>query len=140
MSVAAAGLGWAGLVGLAGLGWDALGRCRSACHSAAPRQGRALHNHRLRPCLPSWAPLLCSLAHGCLAPPLLLCCCCPRCSPDFKAEFVCCGLRKRNVGAFLNHSCAPNCFVQPVLDAHHDTRLPKICIFAMGALTWHNLA
>ncbi|EFN57970.1 hypothetical protein CHLNCDRAFT_142107 [Chlorella variabilis] len=47
-----------------------------------------------------------------------------------KAEFVACGLRKRNVGAFLNHSCAPNCFVQPVLDTHHDRRCPKICIFA----------
>ena len=49
-----------------------------------------------------------------------------------KAEFVACGLRKRNVGAFLNHSCAPNCFVQPVLDTHHDRRCPKICIFASG--------
>jgi euchromatic histone-lysine N-methyltransferase len=51
-----------------------------------------------------------------------------------RAEFVACGLRKRNVGAFLNHSCAPNCFVQPVLDTHHDTRCPKICIFASGGL------
>ncbi|KAI3428118.1 hypothetical protein D9Q98_006501 [Chlorella vulgaris] len=46
------------------------------------------------------------------------------------AEFVVCGLRKRNVGAFLNHSCASNCFVQPVLDTHHDLRSPNVCIFA----------
>lgn len=29
-----------------------------------------------------------------------------------QAAFVVCGLRKRNVGAFLNHSCDPNIFVQ----------------------------
>ena len=52
---------------------------------------------------------------------------------EARAEFVACGLRKRNVGAFINHSCAPNCFVQPVLDVHHDLRCPKICIFASGA-------
>jgi euchromatic histone-lysine N-methyltransferase len=58
------------------------------------------------------------------------------------AEFVVCGLRRRNVAAFFNHSCAPNCFVQPVLADHHDARLPKICIFAaedvapFTQLTW----
>lgn len=43
-----------------------------------------------------------------------------------------CGLRKRNIGAWFNHSCAPNCFVQPLLDCHHDERCPRIGIFAMG--------
>jgi euchromatic histone-lysine N-methyltransferase len=43
---------------------------------------------------------------------------------------VICGLRNRNVAAFLNHSCNPNCFVQPVLVDHHDARMPKVSIFA----------
>ncbi|KAL4443576.1 hypothetical protein ABPG75_011313 [Micractinium tetrahymenae] len=49
-------------------------------------------------------------------------------------HFVACGLRKRNIGAWFNHSCAPNCFVQPLLDCHHDERCPKIAIFA-----WDNI-
>jgi hypothetical protein len=58
------------------------------------------------------------------------------------AEYVICGLKKRNIAAFFNHSCAPNCFVQPVLDVHHDTKMPKISIFAaedippFTQLTW----
>lgn len=57
-------------------------------------------------------------------------------------EFVICGLHKRNVAAFMNHSCSPNCFVQPVLSEHHDVRMPKISIFAsediapFTQLTW----
>ncbi|GAB4819795.1 hypothetical protein N2152v2_006841 [Parachlorella kessleri] len=46
------------------------------------------------------------------------------------ARFVVCGLRKRNVGAFLNHSCDPNVFVQPVLSEHHDASMPGIAMFA----------
>ena len=58
------------------------------------------------------------------------------------AEYVVCGLHRRNVAAFMNHSCAPNCFVQPVLCDHHDARMPKISIFAsediapFTQLTW----
>ncbi|KAL4447309.1 hypothetical protein ABPG77_007342 [Micractinium sp. CCAP 211/92] len=48
-----------------------------------------------------------------------------------RVHFVACGMRKRNIGAWFNHSCAPNCFVQPLLDCHHDERCPKIGIFAM---------
>jgi [histone H3]-lysine9 N-trimethyltransferase EHMT len=57
-------------------------------------------------------------------------------------EYVVCGLKKRNVAAFLNHSCAPNCFAQPVLDVHHNTKMPKISVFAsediapFTQLTW----
>ncbi|PRW56393.1 histone-lysine N- H3 lysine-9 specific SUVH4-like [Chlorella sorokiniana] len=46
-------------------------------------------------------------------------------------EFVCCGLRKRNVAAFVNHSCQPNLFVQPVLTSHHDERCCGIALFSM---------
>lgn len=48
-----------------------------------------------------------------------------------RVHFVACGQRKRNIGAWFNHSCAPNCFVQPLLDCHHDERCPKIGIFSM---------
>ena len=34
------------------------------------------------------------------------------------------------VGRFLNHSCNPNCFVQPVLAQHADVLQPTICFFA----------
>ena len=58
------------------------------------------------------------------------------------AEFVVCGLHRRNIAAFINHSCAPNCFAQPVLSDHHDLRMPKISVFAaediapLTQLTW----
>ncbi|KAI7845254.1 hypothetical protein COHA_001296 [Chlorella ohadii] len=45
-------------------------------------------------------------------------------------EFVCCGLRKRNVAAFVNHSCQPNLFVQPVLTSHHDERCCGMALFS----------
>jgi len=57
-------------------------------------------------------------------------------------EYVVCGLKKRNIAAFLNHSCAPNCFAQPVLAEHHDSKMPKISVFAsediapFTQLTW----
>ena len=57
-------------------------------------------------------------------------------------EYVVCGLYRRNIAAFFNHSCAPNCFVQPVLSDHHDVKMPKIAIFAsediapFTQLTW----
>ncbi len=43
---------------------------------------------------------------------------------------VICGLKQRNVSASLNHSCAPNCSVQPVLSHHHDAAQPRVAIFA----------
>eukprot|EP00850_Spirogloea_muscicola_P024223 SM000494S17356 [mRNA] locus=s494:3531:7107:- [translate_table: standard] len=36
-----------------------------------------------------------------------------------------------NVARYLNHSCAPNLFVQCVLFDHHDVRAPHVCLFAM---------
>jgi len=57
-------------------------------------------------------------------------------------EYVVCGLKKRNIAAFLNHSCSPNCFAQPVLAEHHDPQMPKISVFAsediapFTQLTW----
>jgi len=58
------------------------------------------------------------------------------------AQFVICGLLRRNVAAFFNHSCAPNCFVQPVLAGHHDAAMPQVAIFSsediapLTELTW----
>ncbi|KAG0489924.1 hypothetical protein HPP92_006787 [Vanilla planifolia] len=35
-----------------------------------------------------------------------------------------------NVARFINHSCAPNLFVQCVLSQHHDIKMAKILLFA----------
>ena len=35
-----------------------------------------------------------------------------------------------NAARFINHSCDPNLYVQPVLSSHHDHTLPKVCMFA----------
>ena len=46
------------------------------------------------------------------------------------------------MAAFINHSCAPNCFVQSVLSGHHDADRPRIAVFAADhippftQLTW----
>ena len=45
-------------------------------------------------------------------------------------QYVVCGLWHRNVAAFFNHSCAPNCFVQPILVEHHDLAMPRISLFS----------
>lgn len=34
------------------------------------------------------------------------------------------------VSRFVNHSCDPNLFVQPVLSRHHDEDLPHMAFFA----------
>ncbi len=34
------------------------------------------------------------------------------------------------VARFVNHSCDPNLFVQPVLSRHHDEDLPYMAFFA----------
>ncbi|XP_015923380.2 histone-lysine N-methyltransferase SETDB1-B isoform X1 [Parasteatoda tepidariorum] len=49
---------------------------------------------------------------------------------------------KGNIGRYLNHSCAPNVFVQNVFTDSHDLRFPAIAFFAMHyilagtELTW----
>lgn len=35
-----------------------------------------------------------------------------------------------NFTRFFNHSCDPNCWVQPLLAEHHDRSLIKNCLFA----------
>ncbi|XP_022904964.2 histone-lysine N-methyltransferase eggless [Onthophagus taurus] len=48
-----------------------------------------------------------------------------------------------NIGRFLNHSCAPNIFVQNVFVDTHDPRFPWVAFFTMGyvragqELTWN---
>ena len=41
-----------------------------------------------------------------------------------------CGLKRRDISAFLSHSRAPDCFVQPVLSHHLDAAQPCAAIFA----------
>merc|ERR1712043_88673 len=40
-----------------------------------------------------------------------------------------------NIGRYLNHSCAPNCFVQHCFVATHDLRFPWVSFFAMSHIT-----
>ncbi|CAD7699253.1 unnamed protein product [Ostreobium quekettii] len=40
-----------------------------------------------------------------------------------------------NIARFINHSCDPNLYVQPVLSDHHQKDLPKICLFSMKAIS-----
>ncbi|KAL3152922.1 hypothetical protein ABBQ38_012226 [Trebouxia sp. C0009 RCD-2024] len=35
-----------------------------------------------------------------------------------------------NAARFINHSCDPNLYVQPVLSSHHDHTLHQVCLFA----------
>ena len=35
-----------------------------------------------------------------------------------------------NAARFINHSCDPNLYVQPVLSSHHDHSLLQVCMFA----------
>eukprot|EP00210_Caulerpa_lentillifera_P000801 g775.t1 len=47
------------------------------------------------------------------------------------AKYVVTGKRYGNLFRFINHSCNPNCFTQPVLSTHLDRSRPDICLFAM---------
>ena len=40
-----------------------------------------------------------------------------------------------NIGRYLNHSCAPNCFVQNCFVDTHDLRFPWVSFFAMSHIT-----
>ena len=40
-----------------------------------------------------------------------------------------------NLARFVNHSCDPNLFAQPVLSNHHDVRQSRICFFAAKTIT-----
>ena len=55
------------------------------------------------------------------------------CSAEIVKHAIC-GLDRRNIAAFINHSCTPNCFVQPVLSHHHNADMPRIAIFAADNL------
>ncbi|CAL5218970.1 g724 [Coccomyxa viridis] len=49
---------------------------------------------------------------------------------DREIRYVLDSTRIGNVGRYINHSCNPNCFVQPVLSTHGDKEMPGICFFA----------
>jgi len=46
-------------------------------------------------------------------------------------KYVVTGKRYGNLFRFINHSCDPNCFTQPVLSTHLDRSRPDICLFTM---------
>lgn len=46
-------------------------------------------------------------------------------------KYVVTGLKYGNLFRFVNHSCDPNCFIQPVLSTHLDRTRPELCMFAM---------
>ena len=46
------------------------------------------------------------------------------------AEFCVDSKHMGTVARFINHSCAPNLFVQTILFDHHDKRMPWIALFA----------
>jgi len=52
---------------------------------------------------------------------------------DIEEKYIVTGLHYGNLFRFINHSCDPNCFVQPVC-AHPDSSRPDICIFAMRTI------
>jgi euchromatic histone-lysine N-methyltransferase len=46
-------------------------------------------------------------------------------------HFVLCARDKGNVARYINHSCEPNLYVQPILMGHTDTRHVAIGLVAM---------
>ncbi|KAI3856542.1 hypothetical protein MKX03_028384, partial [Papaver bracteatum] len=49
---------------------------------------------------------------------------------DDKVEFCIDSRTTGNITRYINHSCAPNLYVQCVLSDHHDPRLARIVLFA----------
>lgn len=39
-----------------------------------------------------------------------------------------------SVARFVNHSCEPNLFIQPVLTHHRDKDMPRVCLFSMETI------
>lgn len=51
------------------------------------------------------------------------------------AKYILDAKHEGNVARFINHSCDPNLYVQPVLSHHHDIAQTQVCLFA-----GHNIA
>ena len=52
-----------------------------------------------------------------------------------QAKYILDAKHEGNVARFINHSCDPNLYVQPVLSHHHDISQTQVCLFA-----GHNIA
>ncbi|CAD7705396.1 unnamed protein product [Ostreobium quekettii] len=50
---------------------------------------------------------------------------------EVDVQYVVDGRSFGNFTRFVNHSCNPNLFVQPILSDHLDRKMPKICLFTM---------
>lgn len=52
-----------------------------------------------------------------------------------QAKYILDAKHEGNVARFINHSCDPNLYVQPVLSHDHDISQTQVCLFA-----GHNIA
>ena len=52
-----------------------------------------------------------------------------------QAKYILDAKHEGNVARFINHSCDPNLYVQPVLSHHHHISQTQVCLFA-----GHNIA
>ena len=50
-----------------------------------------------------------------------------------ECEYVLDAMQQGGVARFINHSCEPNLFIQPVLSHHRDGKLPRLCLFTSEA-------
>ncbi|KAF3339001.1 histone-lysine N-methyltransferase, H3 lysine-9 specific SUVH4-like protein [Carex littledalei] len=58
----------------------------------------------------------------------------PNSESESPVEYCIDAEKEGNVARFINHSCAPNLFVQCVLSSHHDIKLAKVMLFAADTI------
>ncbi|WIA11404.1 hypothetical protein OEZ85_011522 [Tetradesmus obliquus] len=54
-----------------------------------------------------------------------------RCNREWSARYVLCAKEQGGVARFINHSCEPNLYVQPLCVGHTDTDMVAIGLFAL---------
>ena len=50
--------------------------------------------------------------------------------PCREVEFILDAKHEGNAARFINHSCEPSLYAQPLLSTHHDFMQTQVCLFA----------
>ncbi len=57
------------------------------------------------------------------------------CRQDQNSKWTVDAWYEGNVSRFINHSCDPNLYVQPVIAGHTDTRMASIALFSSRVIS-----